>query len=422
MPYLQDDIGPQQWAIHAQSTTVWGYQPAFRSNYEGPHSLPAAENGRETFDITLYGGFSPWQGAEIWVNPEIDQGFGLGNSLGVAGYVSGEAFKLGATDPYFRVARAFFRQTIDLGGDSEKVEPDLNQLGGTRTADRVVITIGKYSLVDIFDTNTYAHDPREDFLNWAILDEGAFDFAADAWGATYGAAMEWYQGRWTARVGAFDLTNVPNSAYLNIPLLQQDQYVMELEERHTLWDRPGKLKVMSWMTFGNLGTYNDALALGAATGQTPATGNVRHWQSKYGVGFNMEQQIAPDLGVFARAGWAQGSVEQDDFTDIDQSVSFGLSLAGTRWGRPQDTVGLAGVVNQISHAAKQYFAAGGLGGIIGDGQLPEAGPEQIFEAYYKYAAFSFANVSADYQFINNPAYNRQRGPVSVIALRLHAEF
>ncbi len=417
-----DDAAPQQWAIHGQTTTVWGYQPAFRSSYQGAHSLPAAANGRETFDLTLAGGVRPWQGAELWISPEIDQGFGVGNGLGVAGYISGEAYKLGAVDPYGRLARAFFRQTFDLGGASEKVDPDLTQLGGMETADRLMITIGKFAVTDIFDTNDYAHDPRGDFLNWAILDLGAFDYAADAWGTTYGAAAEWYQGRWTARVGAFDLTNVPNSSFLNVPLLQQNQYVAELEERHTLWDQPGKLKVLYWMTFGNLGTYNAAVALGTATGQTPVTGDVRHWQSKYGVGFNLEQRIAGDLGMFARAGWSQGSVEEVDFTDINQSVSIGLSLAGTRWGRPADTVGLAGVVNQISHAGKQYLAAGGLGGIIGDGQLPKAGPEQILETYYRFAAFSFAHVAADYQFVNNPAYNRQRGPVSVFALRVHAGF
>ncbi len=417
-----DQVTEEQWAIHGQSTYVWQYQPAFRSPYAGAHSLPGDENGRETFDITLYGGFRPWKGAEIWVNPEIDQGFGLGNSFGVAGYLSGEAYKIGQTDPYFRVARAFFRQTIDLGGESETVDPDLNQLGGTQTANRVVITIGKYAVTDIFDVNQYAHDPRGDFLNWTILDLGTFDYAADSWGATYGAAAEWYQGRWAARIGAFDLTNMPNSAFLNFPLLQQNQYVAELEERHRLWDRPGKVKLLSWVTFGNLGSYNDALALGAATGQTPDTGTVRHWQSKYGVGINLEQQIIPDLGMFARAGWSQGSVEEVDFTDVDQSVSLGFSLAGTRWGRPDDKVGLAGVINQISHAAKEYFAAGGLGGIIGDGQLPKAGPEQILETYYDFAAFSFANVTADYQFVNNPAYNRERGPVSAFALRLHAQF
>ena len=421
-PAPPDDTAPQQWAIHGQSTLVWAYQPAFRSSYQGAHSLPAPENGRETFDLTVFGGVRLWQGAEIWVNPEIDQGFGLGNTFGVAGYLSGEAYKLGAVYPYARLARAFVRQTIDLGGESEKIDPAANQLGGTQTANRVVVTVGKFPLTDMFDTNQYAHDPRADFLNWAILDIGSFDYAADAWGATYGAAVEWYQGRWTARVGAFDVSNLPNSAYLNIPLLQQNQYVAELEERHTLWDQPGKFKLLYWITFGNLGSYNSAVALGAATGQTPSTADVRHWQSKYGVGFNLEQQIRPDLGVFARAGWAPGTVEEVDFTDIDQSVSVGLSLAGTRWGRPADTVGLAGVVNQISRAAKDYFAAGGLGGIIGDGQLPKAGPEQILETYYKYAAFSFANVALDYQFVNNPAYNRQRGPVSVISLRLHAEF
>ncbi len=417
-----DAPAPQQWAIHGQSTTVWAYQPAFRSSYEGAHSLPAAANGRETFDLTIFAGVRPWQGAEIWVNPEIDQGFGLGNTFGVAGYLSGEAYKLGATDPYARLARAFFRQTIDLGGESEAVDPGANQLGGTQSADRVVFTIGKFPLTDMFDGNQYAHDPRADFLNWSILDLGTFDYAADSWGSTYGAAAEWYQGRWTARVGAFDLTNIPNSAYLNIPLLQQTQYVAELEERHTLWSRPGKLKALYWISFGNLGTYNDALALGAATGQTPSTGDVRHWRSKYGVGLNLEQQITADLGVFARAGWSQGSVEEDEFTDINQSVSFGVSLTGRRWGRPNDTVGLAGAINQISHAGKEYLAAGGLGGIIGDGQLPKAGPEQILETYYDFAAFSFANVAADYQFVNNPAYNRQRGPVSVFSLRLHAEF
>lgn len=417
-----EDSAPQQWAIHGQTTTVWGYQPAFRSAYQGAHSLPPAANGRETFDLTLYGGVRLWPGAELWINPEIDQGFGLGNSLGVAGYVSGEAYKLGAVDPYGRLGRAFLRQTIDLGGETEKIEPYLNVLGGTQTANRLVITVGKFAVVDVFDTNEYAHDPRGDFLNWAMLDQASFDYAADAWGVTYGAAAEWYQGRWAARLGAFDLTNMPNSSFLNVPLLQQNQYVAELEERHSLWDRPGKLKALYWMTFGNLGTYNAAVAQGAATGQTPATGDVRHWQSKYGVGFNLEQQIAADLGVFARAGWSQGSVEEVDFTDVNQSVSIGLSLTGARWGRPADTVGLAGAVNQISHAGKQYLAAGGLGGIIGDGRLPKAGPEQIIETYYNFAAFSFAHVAGDYQFVTNPAYNRQRGPVSVFALRVHAEF
>jgi high affinity Mn2+ porin len=417
-----DDTGAEQWAIHGQSTYVQQFQPAFHSPYQGPQSLSPATNGRETFDATVYAGVRPWQGAEIWLNPEADQGFGLSNSLGVAGYLSGEAYKVGQNDPYYRMARAFFRQTIDLGGELQKVGPDQNQLGGSQAANRVVLTIGKLSIVDIFDTNKYAHDPRNDFLNWSIVDAGTFDYAADAWGTTYGAAAEWYQGRFAARAGLFDLSNVPNSIHLSLPLFQQTQFVAELEERHTIWDQPGKIRFLYWLTRGNLGTYADALALAAATGTTPSTALVRQYRSKFGVVLNLEQQLAPDLGLFARAGWTQPGIEEDDFTDIDETVSAGVSLAGTRWGRPDDTVGLAGAVNQISHSGKLYLAAGGLGGIIGDGQLPEAGPEQIIEAYYSYAAFSFARISGDYQFVNNPGYNRQRGPVSVFAVRLHMEF
>jgi high affinity Mn2+ porin len=417
-----DDAGPEQWAIHGQTTYTQQYQPAFRSPYQGPQSLSPAANGRETFDATVFAGFRPWRGAEIWIDPEADQGFGLGNSFGAAGYLSGEAYKLGQVDPYYRMARAFFRQTIDLGGESQKVDPDLNQLGGAQTANRVVVTAGKISVVDIFDTNKYAHDPRNDFLNWSLDDAGTFDYAADAWGTTYGAAAEWYQDWWAVRVGLFDLSDVPNSIHLSLPLIQQTQFVAELEERHTVWDQPGKLKLLYWLSRGNLGSYQDALALAAATGTTPSTAAVRRYRSKYGLVLNLEQQLSPDLGLFARAGWTQGNVEEDDFTDIDQTISIGLSLTGTRWSRPDDTVALAGVANQISRAGKLYLAAGGLGGIIGDGQLPMAGPEQIIETYYSYAMFGSTKVTGDYQFVNNPAYNRQRGPVSVLALRLHAEF
>jgi high affinity Mn2+ porin len=413
---------PEQWAVHGQSTATWLLQPAFRSPYQGPQSLSPAANGRETVDVTLYLGYRPWQGAEIWLNPEIDQGFGLANGFGAAGYVSGEAYKLGSNVPYGRTARGFFRQTFDLSGDTEKIDPDLNQLGGTQTSNRVVVTIGKFSVVDIFDTNKYAHDPRNDFLNWSIIDAGTFDYAADAWGFTYGAAAEWYQDRWTVRVGLFDMGIKPNDKYLDNRLLQQAQFDAEVEERHTLWDQPGKLKVLYWLDRGELGTYSDALALAAATGTIPSTAAVRRYRSKYGIVLNFEQQLAADLGLFARMGWTQPGVEEDAFTDIDQTLSVGLSLTGTRWGRADDTVGLAVVANQISHQAKEYLAAGGLGGIVGDGELPQAGPEQILETFYSYSVFSWAHLTGDYQLINNPAYNRQRGPVSLFGLRLHAQF
>jgi high affinity Mn2+ porin len=421
-PQQAEQIEQQNWAVHGQGTVTWELQPAFHSPYQGAQSLLPDANGRETVDVTLYAGIRPWPGAEIWLNPEVDQGFGLSDTFGVAGYPSGEAYKLGRVDPYFLVQRGFLRQTINLGGETEKLEPDLNQLGGTQTANRLVFTIGKYSVVDIFDTNTYAHDSRNDFLNWSIIDLGAFDYAANAWGYTYGGAVEWYQDWWAARAGVFDLSLQPNSAALSNYGFAQGQFVTELEERHKLWDQPGKLKFLYWLTRGNLGTYLDAISFGEATGTTPSTGNVRSFRTKDGVGLNFEQQIVTDLGVFARASVSQGTVEEVDFTDINESISGGLSLGGARWGRPDDTVGLAGVANRISHQGKLYLAAGGLGGIIGDGQLPNAGPEQILETYYRVAVLKFAHVAFDYQFINNPAYNRDRGPVSIFALQLHLQY
>ena len=267
-PEQAEEVQPENWAIHGQSTITWELQPAFRSPYRGPQSLSPDANGRETIDVTLYAGIRPWPGAEIWINPEVDQGFGLSNLVGVAGYPSGEANKAGKAEPYLLVQRGFLRQTINLGGATAKLEPGLNQLGGTQTANRVVFTIGKYSIVDIFDTNAYAHDPRNDFFNWSIIDQGAFDYAANAWGYTYGGAVEWYQDWWTARVGIFDLSQIPNSRALSRGFAQ-GQFVGELEERHDLWDQPGKLKLLYWLTRGNLGTYLDAIALCAATGQTP---------------------------------------------------------------------------------------------------------------------------------------------------------
>jgi high affinity Mn2+ porin len=194
-------------------------------------------------------------------------------------------------------------------GETEKLEPDLNQLDGTQTPNRVVSTIGKYSIVDIFDTNIYAHDPRNDFLNWSIIHQGAFDYAANVWGYTYGGTAEWYQDWWTARAGVFHLSQAPSSIGLSHGF-GQGQFVAELEERHALWDRPGNLKLLYWLTRGNLRTYLDAISLGEATDTTPSTAAVRSFRTKGGAGLNFAQQLADDFGVFARASVSQGTVEE----------------------------------------------------------------------------------------------------------------
>lgn len=410
-----------RFAFHAQSTFVYQGHDSFNSPFRGANSLSPAASARETWDVTLFGGVRLWKGAEVWINPEVDQGFGLSNTLGVAGFPSGEAYKVGAAEPYFRVQRVFFRQTIDLPGQVEKVDADLNQFGGSRSVNRIVFTGGKLSAGDIFDTNKYAHDPRGDFLNWAVIDAGSFDYAADAWGYSAGAALEWYQGRWTVRGGAFLLSNVPNSPLIDTRL-QQFQLVGELEERHTLAGRPGKLKVTGFLSRGRMARLDDATALGKATGQPADPALVRRYASRPGVSLNLEQQVTDDLGVFARAGWADGAYEAYEFTDIDRSYSGGVSLSGKRWGREGDTVALAAVVNQASSARQRFLDAGGLGILVGDGRLPHPGSERILETYYDVGVAKGVHVALDYQWINNPAYNRDRGPVNVLALRLHGQF
>jgi len=412
---------PQAWAIHGQMTFTEQGNAAFRSPYQGPNSLDPHAVARETFDVTLYAGVRPWAGAEIWINPEIDQGFGLSDTLGVAGFPSGEAYKVGKSAPYLKLPRLFLRQTLDLGGGSEKVDPDLNQLGGAQTANRLVLTVGKFGVVDVFDTNAYAHDPRQDFMNWTLIDAGTFDYAANAWGYTYGAAAELYVGRWTLRAGAFDLSDVPNSTRLD-PSFDEYELTGEIEERHSILGRPGKLKLTAFVNRGRMGRFDDAVSLALATGQPADIAAVRSYRSRSGVSVNIEQQLAADLGMFVRAGTDGGQVESYDFTDVDQTVSGGLSLQGRRWGRPDDALGVAGVVNQISKAHQDFFNAGGIGILVGDGALPHPGAERILETYYDIAALHGVHLTVDYQFVQNPAYNRDRGPVSIGAVRLHAQF
>jgi high affinity Mn2+ porin len=418
---LADDNSAESWSVHGQSTFVVQYHPAFRSPYQGANSLDPGSRGDETFDATLFLGVRLWRGGEIYADPEIDQGFGLSGTLGVAGFPSGEAYKVGAVDPYFRLQRLFLRQSFDLGGDAQPIDGDANQLAGSRTADNLVLTVGKFAVTDVFDTNSYAHDPRGDFFNWSLIDAGAFDYAADAWGYSAGATAEWTQDWWTLRAGLFDLSNIPNSKLLDSRFAQFEM-LSEFEARHTLLGREGKIKLLGFLNRGRMGSYDDALRLAQATGGPPDTALVRRYNSKAGAALNLEQPLGDDFGMFARASLNDGSQEAYEFTEIDRSLAAGISLKGTDWNRPKDTIGAAFVVNGISRAARDYLAAGGLGILIGDGRLPHYGSEDVIEAYYSAQLADWFAASADYQFIADPAYNRDRGPVSVLALRLHAQF
>lgn len=410
----------ESFAIHGQLSYVEQETDAFRAPYRGPNSLSPSK-GAETVDATLALGGRLWRGAEGWVTPEIDQGFGLDDTLGLAGFPSGKAYKLGSKAPYFRLPRAFVRQSLATGTDGEAVEGSAGQLAGWRGTDRWVFTLGKFAVTDVFDTNRYAHDPGVDFFNWAAVDSGAFDYAADAWGYTDGAAAERYLGSWTWRAGVFDLSDVPNSATLEHGL-HEFQMILEIEKRYRLFGQTARILVTGYETRGRMALLADAIALGEASGTSPNPALVRRYRSRFGGVLNLEQPLTPTLGLFARVGKAQGNVEAYEFADIDRSTAVGVSLNGAAWHQPLDTLGLAAIDNGIAAIREQYLNDGGLGILVGDGRLPHPGAEQIVETYYSRAVFSQAFVTLDYQWVRNPAYNRDRGPVALVALRVHAAF
>lgn len=413
-------VAPQSFAAHGEFTYVEQEDSNFNAPYAGPNSLTPGQ-GRETTDANLSLGAALWPGAEIWINPELDQGFGLDNTLGIAGFPSGLAYKVGADRPYFRLQRLFVRYTLNGAGEREPVAAAAGVLGGERSVDRWVFTAGKFGVTDIFDSNDYAHDPREDFLNWAAIDAGAFDYAADAWGYTVGAAVERYQGQWSFRAGIFDLSDVPNSAHLE-PGFHEFQMITEVEHRQQIAGHPGKVLVTGYETRGRMGLLDEATAIAEATDTAADVAAVRRYRSRFGGLVAVQQELLPDLGFFARYSKAAGNVEAYEFADIDRSLAAGLAFKGSPWHRGQDVLGAAFIDNGISAARERFLDAGGLGILVGDGKLPHPGAEQIVETYYSASLCAYAQLSLDYQWIANPAYNRDRGPVSVFAVRMHAQF
>jgi high affinity Mn2+ porin len=407
---------------HVQFTHVNQWHDHFTSH--GPttqNSLSSFANQRDTNDLTLFLGIHLWDGGELYINPEIDQGFGFNNTFGVAGFPSGEAYKVGRGEPYVKLPRAFIRQVFSLTDKTVHLDSTLNQMATNQAVDNVTLTIGKFSVVDLFDTNQYAHNPRNDFLNWTIVEGGAFDYAADAWGFSSGVAVEWTQDWWTLRGGLFNLSKVPNGEQLE-KTFKQYEMVVEAEERHDWWGEPGKLKALMYVNHGRMGSFKDAIHE-APIGSSPDIKEVRRTGSKAGFLLNFEQSLTPNVGMFARASWNDGSKETFDFTDVNTAYSAGLSVKGSTWNRPEDVVGLGVALNDISKDFRAYLNAGGVSVLVGDGagSMSHYQTERIVEAYYAYALNTQTTLTGDYQYIQNPAYNANRGPVNVLTFRLHIE-
>ena len=417
------DRGPGSFEVHGQGVFVFQGYPPFAAAYDGPQSLPSGGQSRETTALSASLGIRLWEGGEFYFSPELLQGFGVAQTTGAGGFPNGEAQR-DFPYPRFSLSRMFLRETIGLGGPTEKFDSDYNQLAGKYDISRVTIQAGRYAVQDFFDNNIYAGDPRTDFLNWSIWASGAFDYAADTIGFTWGIAAELNQPNWAVRFGYFLEPSMSDVDTYDMALFTRGQYVAELEMRYRPFNRPGAIRIGSWLSSAFAGSYNDAVALAALTPGLTANDTIaqtRQGRTKYGFYVNMEQEIGDSVGAFARFSWNDGRTEIMSFTDIDCSLSAGLSIKGAAWGRPSDTIGIAGVLNSISGDQANYLAAGGLGILVGDGALTYAN-ETIVEAYYSLRVAKGIFATADYQFMANPAYNAVRGPVHFFSGRLFARF
>lgn len=414
----------EEWTARFQTTYVWQEKPAMGARYSGPNSLRAGKEKSYTATITGYLGLRPWHGGELYLNPEVTQGVPFSGLTGSAGFTNGELTRTAGTNPKLYRQRLFLRQTWGLGGGDEEVEADLNQMAGTVDRNRVVLTVGNFSTLDVFDRNAYAKDPRVQFMNASFMAPLAYDYAADARGFGWGFAAEWYQGDWAFRLGRMTGPKEPNMLPVDYRIGKHYGDQAEIEHSHVLGGQPGKVRLLGWRNRARLAAFKDALdylnANPAADRQ--AIFAVRDGEKiKYGAGINVEQAITEDLGFFLRAMKADGRTETHAFTETDGSLGTGLALRGAAWGRGDDTVGVAYARNTLSRERRQYLEAGGISFFIGDTRLNYR-PEQIVETYYSVRVWKKSFLTADYQRMWNPAYNADRGPANFYALRFHAEF
>lgn len=414
-----------RYSLHGQVTLLAQGVPGFRSPYRGEQSL-VPRQAQQTTTATLFLGFKLTEGTELYYNPEFSQGFGLSRTLGVAGFVNGEAQKAGAPFPKLRSNRYFVRQTFNLGGETEDVPDGPNQVATTRSVERLTVVAGKFALGDFFDGNVYAHDPRVDFFNWAIWGAAAWDFPANLPGFTQGVMVEYNRKEFALRAAYTQVPKQPSSDVLDPRVFERGGLTVEFEGRHTLpvLDRPGKLRIGLFSNVGNTANFRQVVALtqaGLFDDVNDAASLTRRPRRKSGAYINLEQAITDDLGLFARASVNDGRNESLSFTDIDRSVSGGLSLKGSAWGRLGDTVGLGTSRNEISPSHRAFFATGGLGLLIGDGRLNYA-PERAVEAFYALGLTKAVTMTFNYQHVENPAYNRDRGPADFFGGRLHVDF
>jgi high affinity Mn2+ porin len=418
---------------HVQNTDIIQGDPGFAAKYSGPQSLNSKGEVQETVTLDVFAGVGLWRGAEAHVDGLMAQGFGLSHTLGVEAFPNGDANKAGNKVPYGMFAQLFIRQTIGFGGEQEDVPDGPLTLAGRRDVSRLTFTVGRFSSLDIVDNNAYANDPHRQFMNWALMNNATFDYPGDTTEYTTGFAAELNQANWALRYGFFQMPRDKNGwtaedRFLKWPpegsdgpFLRSWGMVAEFERRYSIHNHPGAIRFLAWLNEAHMASYQAALPILLANGPGADISAARDYRYKFGFGLNWEQELVHGVGVFGRWGWNDGQEETWEFTDINHYGSLGVSINGQAWRRPEDTFGLAGILGGASRANQKFLEAGGNDLLDGDGALTY-GLEKVLETYYDFKIWKTIHTTVDYQFVINPAFNRDRGPVSIFGARVHWEF
>ena len=411
----------ETWSYHFQFTTIQQMHGSFSAKYSGINSLNDSSENDYSVTSTLFLGTRLWHSGELYCNPEMSGGSGFSSTTGIAGFPNGEVYRVSDVAPKVVVARVFFRQIFSLGDETEKIGEDQNTLAGLSPKERLTITVGKFSLTDIFDNNAFSHDPRTQFMNWSLWAPGAWDYAADTRGYDYGLAAELHQLTWTFNLAVVMMPTIANGSQFDTHINKAYSINAELVRQFVIFDREGKLHLIGFYNHAHMGNYQEAIDDAEINHDTPDITSTRSYCSKYGFALSVEQPLSEIVGMFSRLSWNDGRTETFVFTEIDQSFNIGVNVRGDAWKRNDDNAGLAVVVNGLSDDHRYYLAAGGYGFLIGDGQL-NYGLEQIVETFYDLKLASSFWLTADYQIVINPAYNKDRGPeVNIFGIRGHVE-
>jgi high affinity Mn2+ porin len=369
-----------RFVARAQATYAWIRKFGFDAPYTGPQSLVTHPESSYTLSFTGFLGARLWEGGELYIDPEAFQAHPLSNLFGLAGIQNGELQKASGVEIRAYFARAFIRQSFEFGGESREIPAGSNQLATHYDSRRLVFSVGKFPLTDFFERSSYANDPRTQFMNWALITYGAYDYAADARGYDIGAIAELYWDDWAFRAGRGMEPTIANGRSLYYNFRRHGDQV-EIEHDHVFHGQPGAVRILVYRNLANAGNYRESVALAVASGTIPDITATRSLEAKTGYGMSVEQSLSPSVALWARGMWCDCNVEQYAFTEIDNSMSAGVSIKGSLWQRSHDTVGAAFSLNGLSPAHRAYLAAGGLGGFLGDGRLNYT-REQDYEIYY----------------------------------------